>query len=335
MYLFIDEPQNVRNWENAVRALHDEGFIIYLSGSSSKLLSREIATALRGRSLSYKLLPFSFAEFLRGRNASFDLERLSSRDKASLLGLFDEYAEYGGFPEVTSEKDPENRIRILDDYLNLTVYKDVVERHRIKNIAVIKWLIKTFLTSYAREHSIHKTYLILKSRGLKTSKNTLYSYVSMLEDALFIFTVPKYATSERKRDFSINKTYLCDTGYAKLAGGTKDRGYRMENIVFLELERRKKPLQAITYWKNAQQEEVDFAIQEGQTTTALIQVCENAADEKTRHREVRALLKAGKELNCKNLQIITADHEAEETANRRKIEYTPIWKWLLKNSQKK
>jgi predicted AAA+ superfamily ATPase len=329
-YIFIDEPQNIKNWEITVRALHDEGFNIFLSGSSSKLLSKEIATSLRGRTLSYTLLPFSFKEFLKMQNIVFDLSKLSSKEKSILLSLLDKYLEFGGFPEIILEKDEENKIRIINEYFNLVVYRDIVERYKIKNTQLIRWLIKSLTTSFSREFSVHKLYLTLKSRGIKTSKNTLYSYLSMLEDSFFVFLISRFNRSVRKREFYVNKVYLCDTGFTKLTEISKDRGKKMENVVFLELERRKKPLTEIFYWKNPQQEEVDFVVKNGSKIEQLIQVCYDIIDVDVKKRELRVLIKASKELNCKNLLVITEYYEAEEKIDGKVINYQPLWKWLLK-----
>lgn len=331
LHIFIDEPEVVDNWEQAVRALHDEGFDIYLSGSSSKLLSREIATSLRGRTLAYTILPFSFREFLKMHKLSFEVERLSTREKAALLNLLEEYLQFGGFPEIALEKNPENKIRILNEYFNLVVYRDIIERYMIKNTALVKWLIKTLSTSFSKEFSIHKVYLTLKSQGVHVSKNTLYNYSSMLEDSLFVFFVPKFRRSIRKRELAVSKAYLSDLGFAKLVEVSEEKGRKMENVVFLELERRKEPLTSIFYWKNPQQEEVDFVIQKNSKIVQLIQVCKDIRDRDVRKRELRALLKASKELECNNLLVITEDYEAEEKIKGRKIIFTPFWKWLLSN----
>jgi uncharacterized protein len=334
MHLFIDEPQNVDSWEKAVRGLYDDGMDIYITGSSSKLLSKEIATSMRGRSLSYILLPLSFAEFLKIKNRAFDPDRLGSKDKAFLLSLLEEYLEYGGFPEVAIEENVEVKLKILEDYVTLTTYKDLVERFKIKNTHAVKWLMKSAAQSFSREFSIHKTFNTMKSRGIKVSKNTLYSYVSMLEDSFYLFTLPKKETSERKRDFSINKVYLCDTGYAKIQGAGQDTGYRMENAVFLQLLRNKKTLTQISYWKNNEQEEADYVITEEGKTTRLIQVCYDAQREETIEREEKALLKASYELGCNTLEIITWDTEKNETRQynntKKSIRYVPLWKWLLR-----
>lgn len=330
--LFLDEPQNVELWEKAVRELYDEGYNIFISGSSSKLLSKEIATSLRGRSISYLLLPFSFSEFLKEKGYRYS-KLLSSKEKNRLLKLLDEYLEFGGFPEIVIENNKELKIKDIESYLELTIYKDIVERHKIKDSILVKWFIKSVASCYSNELSINKIYLTLKSQGRKVSKDELYSYASIVEDSFFAFYLPKFSYSLRKRE-PISKVYLCDVGFNKLIETGEDKGKKMENVIFLELQRRKTPTSELFYWKNVQQEEVDFVIKEGGKVKELIQVCEDISDIETKQREIRALLKANKDLKCKNLLIITENYESEEEAEwfglRGKIKYTPIWKWLLK-----
>lgn len=327
--IFIDEPQNINKWELGVRALYDEGFDLYLSGSSSKLLSKEIATSLRGRTLSYLILPFSFKEFLKMKKSIFDISTLSSKEKSILLSFLDEYLEFGGFPEVILEENKENKIKTLKEYLDMIIYKDIVERYNVKNTKLIKWLINSLITSFSKEFSVHKIYLTLKSKGVKVSKNTLYSYLSMLEDSFFAFFAQKFNYSIRNREFSVDKAYLCDIGFAKLLEVSRDKGKKMENAVFLELERKKKSLTEIACWKNAQQEEVDFVVKQGRKVRQIIQVCCNIEDLDAKKREIRALIKASKELKCKDLLVITEDKEGEEIIKKKKIKYIPLWKWLL------
>lgn len=328
-YVFIDEPQTIENWEIAIRALHDEGFELFLTGSSSKLLSKEISTSLRGRTLSYMLLPFSFREFLKIKNADFDVSRLSSKERSVLKSFLDEYLEFGGFPEVIMEENTENKIKILNEYFNMIVYRDVVERYHIKNIRLIKWLIRSLAASFSREYSVHKQYLTLRSMGMKASKNTLYSYLSMLEESVFVFFVSKFDHSLRKREFSINKAYLCDIGFSKLTGVTNDYGRKMENIVFLELERRRKTLTNISYWKNQQQEEVDFVIHTTGRVEQIIQVCRDVTDTGVMKREIRALIKASDQMNCDDLLVITEDYDSLEEHKGKMVKFVPLWIWLM------
>ena len=331
LYIFIDEPQNINNWEIAARALHDDSFNVYLSGSSSKLLSKDIATSLRGRTISFIVLPFSFREFLKMKNMDFDIKRIGSKEKSILLNLLDEYLEYGGFPEVIEEQNLETKLKIINEYFDLIVYKDVVERYKIKNTQLIKWLIKALTASFSKEFSVHKLYSILKSKGLKLSKNTLYSYLTMLEDSMFVFFAPKFKHSIRKRELLINKAYLADLGFAKLAETSKDKGKKMENAVFLELKR--KPSYEIFYWSNGK-EEVDFVIKNGKIKQ-LIQVCYDIDDYETKKREIKAILKASRELKCGNLLVITGDKEDKEKINGKTVKYIPLLKWLLLNKSNK
>lgn len=329
--LFLDEPQNIDKWEIGVRELFDEGYNIFISGSSSKLLSKEISTSLRGRSISYLLLPFSFEEFLKVKKFEY-LEMLSSDKKINLLNLLSEYLEFGGFPEVVLSNNHELKLKNIESYFELTVYKDIIERYKIKDASLIKWFLKSAASRYAKELSINKIYLTLKSQGRKISKDELYFYSSMVEDSMFLFYLPKFSKSIRKKS-AINKVYLNDTGFAKLFGYDEEIGKKMENMVFLELVRRKNPLISLFYWKNTQQEEVDFVIVENNKIKQLIQVCKDIYEEKTKQREVRSLLKASKELDCKDLKIITENYESEEDVEwfgiKGRIIFTPVWKWLL------
>lgn len=333
LFIFIDEPQNVLQWETAVRGLHDEGFYIYLTGSSSKLLSKEIATSLRGRTLTYTLLPFSFKEFLSIGNNALDLVHISSKEKALLLHALNDYSTFGGFPEICLEKNEEIKLKILNEYFQLVVYKDLVERYHVKNIQLIKWLTKSLSSSFSKEFSIHKLFLTLKSQGLKVSKNTLYSYISMLEDSLFVFLLEKCSSSFRKKEFSINKAYLNDVGYAKLIENSNNKWSKMENVVYLELERRKNTLTTLSYWKNQLQEEVDFVVKNKNKVEQLLQVCYDISDAQVKKREVSALVKASNELKCNELIIITYDVDDKQHLQGKTIKLIPLWKWLLKTKE--
>lgn len=331
-YVFVDEPQNIDKWETGIRGLYDEGFKIFLSGSSSKLLSKEIATSLRGRALSYLLLPLSFKEFLKIKKFETNLNKLSSKEKAELKNLFSEFLEFGGFPEVALEEEKETKIKILNSYFELIIYKDIIERHKIRNPFLIKWLIKILVSSFSNEMSINNIYQTTKSQGIKLSKNTLYNYVSFLEDSFFIFRLFKFSYSERKKDLISNKVYINDVAFSKLVESSRERGKKLENIVFLSLLRKKHELEDIHYWKNTQQEEVDFVLTQSKKVHKLIQVCSNPENINTKKREVRALLKASKELKCKDIFVITEDYDKEEEFEffgiKRKVKFVPFFQFF-------
>lgn len=337
-YLFIDEPQNIDKWEHAVRSLHDEGLRIFITGSSSKILSKEIATSLRGRSIPYIILPFSLKECFKLKNIVYDFNKLGTKDKSNLLRFTEDYIDFGGFPEILNEGDIEEKLKLISNYFELVVYKDIIERHNIKNSRLIKWLIKSIISSASKELSINKMYKTLKSQGIKASKNTLYSYLSLLEDAFFVFQLHKFSHSERKKDFTASKAYINDTGFIKLVETSRDLGRKMENMVFLALLRDKKTLEEINYWKNQQQEEIDFVVSNSRKVKQLIQVCYDVSNLDTKKRELRALIKGSEELKCNNLLVITFDYAGEEEFEwfgiKRKIRFIPIWRWLLNPNKK-
>ena len=326
-YLLLDEIQNIEGWEKIIREFHDlEKYRIFISGSSSKLLSKEIATQLRGRALSFLLLPFNFREFLRFKK--FSIERYLSKDKeAKIKNLLLKYMEYGGFPDVIKN---EEKLRILREYSDLILFRDFIERHKIKNIELARMIHNFMLQNYSKEISIRSLYGKLKTIT-KVGKDTVYDYVSKLEDTMFFFFLRKYSLKVHLRESWPKKIYLCDTGLTKIVRYSQDYGRLMENIVLLEFMRKKNenPLLDVFYLKFPDGE-VDFVIKEGMDVKQLMQVTYASARDEIEKREIKTLIKAGNELNCNNLLIITWDYEDEIVVENKKIKAVPLWKWLLK-----
>jgi len=326
-YIFFDEVQNIKGWELSLRELLDTTrFILFVTGSSSKLLSREIATALRGRTLTYSLLPFSFREFLTARNIPFNL--LSRDNEVDLKRALREYLEFGGFPEVVLEKEKE---KILKEFYELILFRDVVERYSLRNIDLARFLLSYFLQNFSKEISVNKISNFFKSQGRKFSKNTLYDYIEKVSDSIAIFFLKRYSEKVYIRESWPKKVYLCDTGISKVVRFSEDLGKLMENAVFLELLRRAntQPLIEIYYFKT-QNMEVDFVIKEGTKVIELIQVCYTIDDFETKQRELKGLVTASCELACEELVVITWDYEKEEIFKGKKIKFISLWKWLLK-----
>lgn len=334
MYIFIDEPQAIDKWEAAIRDLHDNfNARIFITGSSSRLLSKEIATNLRGRSISTLLLPLSFKEFLSFNGFAADIVRLSTENKAYLLNYFDKYLAFGAYPEVVLSANKEEKIKILKDYFDLTIYKDLVDRYKIKNTALIKNLIDMAVGSCAREFSVNKHYLDFKSRGLKAGKNTLYEYFSMLEDSFFIFPLRRFSHSKTTENLSIPKVYLGDMGFLNLYS-LENFGQRLENAVFLALRRKiaGNPALALSYWKSDAGEEVDFILREGRKIKSVIQVSYEMPDNKTETRELNGLLSCLDEMSLDAGLIIARDAEAEKIIGGKTVKIISAWRWLLLNS---
>ena len=321
--LFLDEIQNLNEWPSIVRSLLDrEEFDIFITGSSSKLLSREIATQLRGRTISYVLLPFSFREFLKVKNIS-PKKYMLLEEEAKIKRMLKEFMDYGSFPEVVLKTEKE---RILREYFNTILYTDFVERFGLRNIELAKCLFEFFFQNFSKEFSIRKFLNMFKG-----GKNTIYEYVEKLPETFTVFFVEKYSKSVYLRKSWPKKAYVCDLGISKILGFSEDIGKKMENTVFLELLRgvNDNPLRMIYFYKSKEGYEVDFVVKDGANVKELIQVTYACARDEIEKREVRALLKASGELGCKNLTVITWDYEDEEMFKGKKIQFTPLWKWLL------
>ncbi|MCS7104262.1 MAG: ATP-binding protein [Thermofilaceae archaeon] len=326
--IFFDEVQNVPGWERALRELLDlQNYSIFVTGSSSKLLSREIATQLRGRTFSYILLPFSFREFLKAKNVT--LLKPSTMDaEAKLKAHLREYLDYGGFPEVVFEET--EKTRILKEYSDMILFRDIIERHNLKNLSLARFLLAFFLQNFSQEFSVNR---ILKTVNLKGfSKNTLYSYVDRVRDSVAVFFLNRYSLKVYQRESWPKKVYLCDTGLSKVARFSEDIGKLMENAVFLELVRasNERPMLEIYYWRNRQGGEVDFVLKEGASVQELIQVTYARGRDEVNRREIKSLLEASENTGCKNLQVITWDYEDKVEVGGRVVNFTPLWKWLVR-----
>ena len=326
-YFFLDELQRIDQWELFIRRLLDsENIQIFITGSSSKLLSTEIATSLRGRSLTTEIFPFGFQEFLRYHNLFADKpENFGSKTAAILRKAVKEYSQIGGFPEVQNI-DPNIRIEILQSYIDTVLLKDVIERYRVNNITAIKHLVKTLMHSSGRKFSINKFYNTLKSMSIKCTKNNLYAYLDHLTDAFVFYRVPIHTRSEKARMINPVKIYTIDTGLlnAMRFQNSSDYGQILENMVFMHLRRNN---YQIEYFNTKKRFETDFFARHPITNKIkLIQVCWKLSDQKTFDREYRGLQNAMKELSISSGTVVTWDDEAQLNNN---IHAIPIWKWLL------
>jgi len=331
-YYFFDEIQYVPGWERFVRRLldrHDVRF--YLSGSSSRLLSREVATAMRGRALETRIFPFSFPEFLdaRGIDAPAAPALVGHKKRAVLEHAFAEYLRIGGFPATLNVSDLD-RSQILQGYVNTVVLRDVVERHGVTGITVLRYLTRRLLASSACHFSVNKFHNELKSQGLNCGKDTLHEYLQHLEDAFLFSGMFLDTPSERRRMVNPRKIYAADHGLVSAsvpAGGTWGEGNALENLVFTELQRR--GMQP-TYGLTTGGHEIDFVVHESDGHPLAIQVCADLSDPKTLHREVRSLFETDK--HSRRL-ILTLCHEQTIREGSLYIKILPVWKWLLDNSK--
>ena len=320
--LFLDEVQNISGWSKFVRTLHSKGFKIFISGSSSKLLSKEIASELRGRCKSIKVFTFSFREYLKAKN--IDISTTTYLSKSSIRNHLRTYLLVGGYPRVVLSEDTS----LLRDYLDTIFYRDIVERHRIRDITSLRLFQKTLLSSLGALLSINKVYNEFKSLGIKKSKKTLIEYLRYFIEAFFIVPVRKIGRYIEALRQPI-KIYPIDTGFLNLTPHKSSFSIRMESIVAIELY--KKYGDQVYYWRDYSHREVDFVVTDGFTPLELIQVThELRYDDKAQYkREVESLLRASRQLQCSNLKIITWEQEDLIKVGNREIKIIPLWKWLL------
>ncbi|MCD6493484.1 MAG: ATP-binding protein [Archaeoglobaceae archaeon] len=328
IYAFFDEIQNVNGWEVAVRRMYDrEKIRIFITGSNSKLLSKEIATALRGRTISYELQPFSFLEILRAKGIDVTPNLLYSSKRFHIKKLLNEYMKFGGFPEVVLENDETTKIRILQEYLNTIFFRDLVERYSVRNTILLKEIIRFLISNISRYFSVSKFYKLAK-QNFKVTKRTILNYCSYLEDVRLTLFVKKFGTLKEQM-VNPRKIYCIDVGFKTASGfyTSEDLGRIAENLVFLKLRERqlRDPLVEIYYWK--QKQEVDFIVKRGKKIEEIIQVCWDV--EEAKEREIKGILNAAEFFKIKKGIIITWDFEGEELIEGVKIEYVPLWKWLL------
>ena len=309
-YFFFDEVQNIADWPMVVRRLHDSKKAeIFLTGSSAKLLSKEIATNLRGRSLSVEIWPYDFDEFQVAKKKSVDRTIFGARAQDQLRALFETYLSEGGFPEIIPYEADVKR-KTLQEYLDVATYRDLIERHEIKHPTLIKYMILTMMHNVGRPFTINKFYNDVKTQGYQVGKDVLYDYADYIEDAYLAFSLPIYSKSIRKVQTNPKKIYAIDPGMVRALtlDYNDDLGRLFENIVFLDLKRFEG---VISYYVTNEGYEVDFLVKLPNGKKKLFQVVWDMHDPKTLEREERALHSAMKELKIEG-EIVTLQSYLEQ-----------------------
>ena len=306
--LFLDEIQLVPGWELfARRILDSENIELFISGSSARMLSREVATSMRGRAMEAVVTPYSFREALRHAGIEPDqpTDRLTKAQRSLLGNALASYLASGGFPEAQG-LDTRNRTELLRTYVDVVLLRDLVERHNLSQPQVLRWLVQQLLGNAAGAFSINKFHADLKSRGVAVGKDTLYSLLAQLEDAFLLSSIAIATDSVRRRQVNPRKVYPVDTGLIALydRSGKPNTGHALETAVWHELQRR--GLEA-AYVRTAAGLEVDFAVRGPGGEQALIQVCATLDDPATLAREVRALQDAAPAWPQATLHLIALD----------------------------
>lgn len=323
-FFFFDEIQNIDGWEKFIRRIYDNiTKNIFITGSNSKMLGEEIASSLRGRTLKYEILPLSFKEFLNFKKFGITLPQdfYDSTVRTRLISLFKEYMLWGGFPEIILS--PEGlKMRILQEYFDVMIYRDLIERYSIKDTFVLKYFIKRVAETVSKPLSINKIFHELKSQGLKIGKNMLYEFFEYLENAFVIRKIKKKSHSVLRSELTERKAYFIDNGILraiKVFEG-QDYGILLENLVFRELYRKSKSL---FFYKD--NKECDFILEDN----TPIQVCFSLSDSAVKNREVKGLVECCRKFNLKKGLIITFEEEDIVNVNGYTFTIVPAYKWFL------
>ena len=317
--LFLDEIQNVPEWERPIRRLYDKKIKFYITGSNASLLGRELGTKLTGRHIQIEIYPFSFKEYIKFYNIKItDEVPYLIEKRAEIKKHFEEYSAKGGMPEYLTYNKKEIIQQTYDDIL----IKDIANRHKIDDDKQLRNLTKYLLSNTGKLFSYNKIKNILGFGSVTTVKK----YIAHLEDAYLLFELEKYEESYKKLIQQNKKIYTIDVAFINLISfeNTQNKGRKLENLVFIELKRQGKE---IYYHKN--KHECDFIIREGTKITQAIQVCHTLTED-NEERETNGLIEAMKTHKIKEGIIITNDDEKIINKENMKITIIPAWKWLIK-----
>ena len=329
VYMFFDEIQNIDGWDLFVlRVFKSYCRNVYVTGSNAKLLSAEISTALRGWTLDYEMLPLSFREFCRF--TGIDAHSYLESDKAKRYAAMEEYIHGGGFPKVVLSTDKSVKLRLLQGYFNTMLFRDLAERHAIKNIEALRYFLKRVMQNLTKTTSINAIANDMRSNGVSVSKDDLYNWADWAVEAYLFVRYPKYSRSLVKENQSLRKYYVIDTGMrqAVLMPQSEDKGKLLENIVALELFRRRGADRKMFYWQDGR--ECDFVVQREEHVEELIQVTWDIEDEDTRKREIDGIKEAAKGTKCNKLTIVTRERKETIEEDGFNIEVVGIEEWLTR-----
>jgi predicted AAA+ superfamily ATPase len=331
--LYLDEVQVVPGWEAVVRRLMDGGGVaIHVSGSSAKLLSREVATSLRGRAMEVLVHPFSFREALRyaDREPPTPYEDLAPAARATLDEDLRRYMGAGGFPEAQGLM-PMDRAALLRGYVDVVVLRDVIERHAVSNPVALRWLERQLLSQPGGMLSINKQHQTLRGQGIPVGKDAIHAYFGYLDDAFLVRSIWMHSASERQRMANPRKVYPVDSGLIALfeRSGRQHRGLALETVVLLELERRGYD---ISYVRTPSGAEVDFLAHRAGDDPLLIQVSLETEGDATWDRELRALVEATPMFPDARALLITADAVTPMRPLPERVSWMPAVAWLLADS---
>ena len=325
VYMFFDEIQLVEGWELFVlRVYKTYCKNIYITGSTAKMLSEEMASALRGWPDEYREYPLSFNEYLSFRG--INTNRFTEEGRAILADNFRSYCKEGGFPQVVLTEGISRKTKLLQSYFNTMLFRDMIEHYHIgASSVIVRYFLKRVMNNITKPTSVNNIYNELKSQGMKVSKDSLYAWLEYACNIYMFRRVPKYTKSLVKESMSPSKYYMTDIGLrnAVLLSQSEDEGKALENIVYMMLERSLKEDDRVFYFSEGK--ECDFVIQRGDQIEELVQVCWEL-EETNLEREVGGILAASAVTDCRTCKIITFNQQRIIQRGELRIEVLPIWK---------
>lgn len=329
-YVVLDEVQNVSGWEKFARLLAEtKGIKTIVTGSSSALMSEEYSTVLTGRHLDLEVFPLSFKEFLEFKGLHPNDEIGQSTQKARILSHLNNYMKYGGFPAVVLAGSNARKEEMLRAYFTDITAKDIMRRYNIKKQAQLEGLARIYISNISSIQSFGSM-----ANLLGMSLDSVERFSRYMETARLILFLSNFSYSTKAQVRSMRKAYSADTGFY-FSGGFKfleNIGRVMENVVAVELFRRKtlNPSMELFYYRKDC--EVDFVVKKGQKISELIQVTYASSESEIKERETRSLFKASDELRCGKLTVITFDYRGKKRTNNKSISFKPLWEWLLSDN---
>ncbi|MEN8148644.1 MAG: ATP-binding protein [Planctomycetota bacterium] len=330
VHLYLDEIQFVPDWERFVRRTMDsEAVRFVVSGSSARMLSREVHTSLRGRGLATVIRPFGFREYLRHRGEEPDRPpgHWTAADRSRIENRFLAYLDEGGFPEVQGQP-VRLRFEVLQGYVDTVLFRDVVERYRVTQVAALRWIVRHGLRNPAGSLSVHRLHQDLRSQGLGIGKDAVHELFGHLLDAFLLSSVHLATESERRRNSNPRKVYPADPGlvHAFDSSGRSNVGHTLEVAVLNEIERRGTE---VGYVKTRGGREVDFLLRSPGEDPELIQVCADARDPETARRELAALREAGAEHPHATQRLLTLNRDGFPPGDTGSVVTQSVCEWLL------
>jgi predicted AAA+ superfamily ATPase len=324
----LDEIHKIGGWEEYVVDLsRNPNWKVIVTGSSSRMLRTDIATELRGKSISSMVYPLSFREFLRFKG--LDTVPESTTGQAQAIRLFEEYLQWGAYPAVCTA---DNKVKepLLREYFDVMILRDIVQRYDVSQPSACTAVLRHLLSNIAKPFTIQSCLAFTQGSGFKLARDTVANWVDWAQDSWLLFAVPIFSASAKAQGRNYRKAYSIDWALANCNSLVWDGGYSraLENMVFLHLHRHWPRVQY--YLTRDKRQEIDFVCVDNRgTVRSLVQVCEDLSDAQTARRELEPLAESGRYFGCKDCIVVTRGEQRLTEQDGVGIRVVPAWRWLL------